>query len=345
MKKAISILLAVIFAISLMPFALADSTATITALDSTGEPVGTTYATIDAAAAAAGQGGKVSISAGVLEVDGRQTISVSGVTLEGAGRGVTIIKPSASFANASETNRKAILTIAADNVKVNNLSLDGTAYGSTITGATDFVIIRINDGDGIELNNIYVTGSPKTLIQLGTGNLLTGNSVTVSASEFYCDGMPKTITGGNTYADIDITNRSSLTVTSGLVNGFIAKDILASYTFETACEPLFTLYHGNMFVYVTTTFQHFVNTYIALREDLAEAYKEEYADDFTSTLNRNTVSSMVEHAASVVGTYPTEVGNFIIALTDAKAYVDDADQLILDGYIATLTEALSSLEV
>lgn len=345
MKKAISILLAVIFAISLMPVALAHSTATITAYNSSDAQVGTTYATLDAAAAAAGQGGKVCISAGVLEVNGRQTISVSGVTLEGAGRDATIIKPSASFANASETNRKAILTIAADEVKVNNLTIDGSVYGSTITGATDFVIIRINDGDDVELNNIYVTGSPKTLIQLGTGNLLTGNSVTVTASDFYCDGMPKTISGGNTYADIDITNRSTLTVTSGLVNGFIAKDILASYTFETACEPLFTLYHGYTFVYVTSTFQHFVNTYIALREDLAEEYKEEYADDFTNSQNRSTVSSMVDHAVSVVGTYPNEVSNFIVLLTDAKAYVDEADQLILDDYIDTLTDALASLEV
>ena len=345
MKKAISILLAVIFAISLMPFALADSTATITAYNSSDAQVGTTYATIDAAAAAAGQNGKVCISAGVLEVNGRQTISVSGVTLEGAGRGVTTIKPSASFASASETNRKALLTIAADEVKVNNLTIDGSVYGSTITGATDFVIIRINDGDDVELNNIYVTGSPKTLIQLGTGNLLTGNAFTITASDFYFDGMPKTISGGNTYADIDITNRSTLTVTSGLVNGFIAKDILASYTFETACEPLFTLYHGYTFVYVTSTFQHFVNTYIALREDLAEEYKEEYADDFTNSQNRSTVSSMVDHAVSVVGTYPNEVSNFIVLLTDAKAYVDEADQLILDDYIDTLTDALASLEV
>lgn len=139
MKKAISILLAVIFAISLMPVALADSTATITAYNSSDAQVGTTYATIDAAAAAAGQNGKVCISAGVLEVNGRQTISVSGVTLEGAGRDATIIKPSASFASASETNRKALLTIAADNVTVKGLSLDGTDYGETVSGSTDFV--------------------------------------------------------------------------------------------------------------------------------------------------------------------------------------------------------------
>lgn len=346
-KRLLSVfmVLALIIAMAPAAFAVDGQAATITAYTSDGTAVAGTYTTIDAAVNAAGENGRVVISEGTLAVNGRQTISKAGVTVEGAGRDKTFLVTSDSFQNASTTNIKALLTIAADDVTVEGMTIDGSVYGNTITATTDFVVIRVNDGDGIVLNDVYVTGSPKTLVQLGTGNLITGNSVTVTADDFYCDGMPKTISGGNTYADIDITNRSTLTVTSGLVNGFIAKDILASYTFETACEPLFTLYHGYTFVYVTSTFQHFVNTYIAMREDLAEEYKEEYADDFTSSLNRSTVSSMVEHAVSVVGTYPTEVDNFIILLTDAKAYVDDADQLILDDYIDALTDALASLEV
>lgn len=336
---AVIVVLALVIAMAPAAFAADGQAAAITAYTSAGAEVGT-YTTIDAAVNAAGENGRVVISEGTLAVNGRQTISKTGVTVEGAGRDKTFLVTSENFKNASTTNIKALLTIAADNVTVKGMTIDGSVYGNTITAATDFVVIRVNDGDGIELNDVYVTGSPKTLMQLGTGNLITGNSVTVTAADFYCDGMPKTITDGKTYADIDIVNRSSLTVTSGLVNGFIATGLLASYDIGTGCEPLFTLYHGNVFVNVTSTFQHFVNTYAALRDELAAEYKEEYADDFTNSMNRNTVNSMVAHAAEVAGDYPVEVNNFIVLLTDAKAYVSDADKVVLDGYISTLTTAL-----
>ena len=340
-KRILAVIVALALVIAMAPAALAadGQAAAITAYTSAGAEVGT-YTTIDAAVNAAGENGRVVISEGTLAVNGRQTISKTGVTVEGAGRDKTFLVTSENFKNASTTNIKALLTIAADNVTVKGMTIDGSVYGNTITAATDFVVIRVNDGDDIKLNDIYVTGSPKTLMQLGTGNLITGNSVTVTADDFYCDGMPKTITDGKTYADIDIVNRSSLTVTSGLVNGFIATGLLASYDIGTGCEPLFTLYHGNVFVNVTSTFQHFVNTYAALRDELAAEYKEEYADDFTNSMNRNTVSSMVAHAAEVAGNYPVEVNNFIVLLTDAKAYVSDADKVVLDGYISTLTTAL-----
>ena len=339
MKKAISILLAVIFAISLMPFALADSTATITALDSTGEPVGTTYATIDAAAAAAGQGGKVCITAGVLEVNGRQTISVSGVTLEGAGRGVTIIKPSASFANASETNRKAILTIAADNVTVKDLSLDGTDYGETIDMADeneyDFVVLRINSGSGIVLDDIYVAGSPKTLIQAGSGS----NSVTVTADELYCDGMPKSIVNGASYPDIDIINSSTMAINSGEINAFISSESNNGYTIGTTCEPLFTLRYFLIYN-VTSTFQHFANTYVALRDSLSE-YADAYVNITTAISNRQAVEDMVDRAEIVAGSDPVSVQNFIILLQDAKEYAP-LYASTLNGYINRLQTALGN---
>lgn len=340
-KRILAVIAALALVAAMAPaaFAADGQAATITAYTSAGAEVGT-YTTIDAAVNAAGENGRVVISEGTLAVSGRQTISKTGVTVEGAGRGKTFLVTSESFKNASPTNLKALLTIAADDVTVEGMTIDGSVYGNTITAATDFVVIRVNDGDGIELNDVYVAGSPKTLVQLGTGNLITGNSVTVTADDFYCDGMPKTITDGKTYADIDIVNRSSLTVTSGLVNGFIATGLLASYDIGTGCEPLFTLYHGNVFVNVTSTFQHFVNTYAALRDELAAEYKEEYADDFTNSMNRNTVNSMVAHAAEVAGDYPVEVNNFIVLLTDAKAYVSDADKVVLDGYISTLTTAL-----
>lgn len=339
MKKAVSILLAVIFAISLMPVALADSTATITAYNSSDAQVGTTYATIDAAAAAAGQGGKVCISAGVLEVNGRQTISVSGITLEGAGRDATIIKPSASFANASETNRKAILTIAADNVTVKDLSLDGTDYGSTIDMADeteyDFVILRINSGSGIVLDDIYVAGSPKTLIQAGSGS----NSVTVTADELCCDGMPKSINDGNAYPDIDVTNFSSMTINSGAINGFIANELFASYTIGSGCEPMYTLRHS-LFIRVTSTFQHFANTYVALRDDIS-GLGLDYTADFANSQNADTVSSMVDYAESIAATDPEPVENFIILLSDAAALAT-SQASTLNAYIDRLEAALGT---
>lgn len=340
MKKAISILLAVIFAISLMPFALADSAATITAYNSADVQVGTTYTTIDAAAAAAGQGGKVCISAGVLEVSGRQTISVSGVTLEGAGRGVTTIKPSASFANASETNRKAILTIAADNVTVKDLSLDGTDYGETVSGSTDFVVLRVNSGNGIMLNNVFVTGSYKTLLQVG----MSSATASVTATDFYCEGMTKSISNASIYADIDVNSGSTLIIESGAVNGFFATEGNAVLQVCDGAEPIYTLSHTYFIFlkkYVTSTFQHFAETYVNLREELG-TFVEDYAADLSDSDNQDTVSEMVAYAAGVADEYPEAVSAFIVLLTDAQQYADSEDVPTLQAYVTTLTAALNS---
>ena len=339
---AVIMVLALVIAMAPAAFAVDGQAATITAYQSGSEtPVGT-YTTIDAAVNAAGENGRVVISEGTLAVNGRQTISKAGVTVEGAGRDKTFLVTSDSFQNASATNLKALLTIAADGVTVKGMTIDGSAYGNTITAATDFVVIRVNDGDGIVLNDVYVTGSPKTLVQLGTGSILSGNpvSVTVTASEFYCDGMPKTLDDGVAYADIDIVNSSSLTISSGLVNGFVANDFFASYTIGEGCEPLYQLRHG-LLITVTSTFQHFVNTYAAIRNSLTEEEKSEYVSDFSDSINRATVAEMVDHAVDVADEYPTEVDNFIELLTDAKSYVDADEQAVLDGYISSLNAALA----
>lgn len=343
-KRLLSVfmVLALIIAMAPAAFAVDGQAATITAYTSDGTAVAGTYTTIDAAVNAAGENGRGVISEGTLDVNGRQTISKAGVTVEGAGRDKTFLVTSDSFKNASATNLKALLTIAADDVTVKGMTIDGSAYGNTITATTDFVVIRVNDGDGIALNDVYVTGSPKTLVQLGTGSILSGNpvSVTVTASEFYCDGMPKTLDDGVAYADIDIVNSSSLTISSGLVNGFVANDFFASYTIGEGCEPLYQLRHG-LLITVTSTFQHFVNTYAAIRNSLTEEEKSEYVSDFTDSINRSTVAEMVDHAVDVADEYPTEVDNFIELLTDAKSYVDADEQAVLDGYISSLNAALA----
>lgn len=347
MKKAISIVLALILVASLAPGALATSTATITAYDSTGEQVGGTYTTIDAAAVAAGQGGKVSISAGVLEVDGRQTISVSGVTLEGAGRGVTIIKPSASFASASETNRKAILTIAADNVTVKDLSLDGTDYGSTIDmddeTEYDFVILRINSGSGIALDDIYVTGSPKTLIQLGMSN----TSVTVTATDLYCQGMTKQINENATYPDIDLNNSSTLEVNGGVLHAFIS-DIGEDSCNLINCEPVYTLVYTYMFIlhyYLHSTFQHYANSYVETK-DIPSSIFGTYVGAINDSSNQTVIGNMVDHAEEVAraGSDDTSVENFITLLTDAKSVASGDFVNTLSSYITRLEVALAETD-
>lgn len=340
-KRIVSLLLALCLCVglvSMMAFAT-DNAATITAFDASGVQMGTTYTTITAAANAAGANGTVCISEGVLAVNSRQDISVAGVTLEGAGKDATKIVPSATFKDGTVSARKTLLAVSANNVTLENLSLDGTSYGETIDMSNkdqyDFSVLRLNSGSDIVLNSIYVTGSPKTLIQIGTST----TSATVTANELYCDGMAKSITDGSTYADIDVTNASTLTVNSGAINAFIANDGTSNYTIGEACEPLFTLRHM-IFFKLTATFQHFVNTYVALRDDVADLARD-YASDIGNLANRKTVDDMVTRAEAVAGTDPTSVQNFIIVLEDAKALAP-LQATVLNGFITRLQNALAN---
>ena len=275
MRKTIRIisavlLLALLLGVCPMIVFADNTTGTITAKDADNNTIGT-YSTIDAAAAAAGTNGKVVLSAGDFYFNGRQTISVEGVTLEGAGVDQTFIKTSSNYANASATNKKALLTIAADNVTVKDLTIDASSYGDTITSETDFIVVRINSGTGISLNNIFVTGSPRTLIKIGTST----DSASVTATSLNCQAEYKAIPQligedyTHVYADIDI-NRGSFTLESGAVHGFIKKESNGTFTNNAASgtPKYYNLIRRFVFVNiinVTTTTKHFVYSYDHVR--------------------------------------------------------------------------------
>lgn len=289
-------------------------TPTITAKNAAGEVVGT-YTSISSAASAAGENGTVVLSEGTFEFNGRQGISVNGITLEGAGKNVTFIKTSATFKDGSETNRKALLTIAANNVTVKDLTIDGSVYGSTITAAADFNVVRINSGTGIVLNNIYVTGSPRSLISIGSGS----NSATVTATNLFCDAeykaIPSAIGSGYSavYSDVDLINSSSLTLNSGAVNGFISLE--SSATFENNTTNHYHLEKRFLFIKtvdVTTTTKHFVNSYVNIKGTATSSQ----LSTFITTVEENSdiIRDMTDETIAVHDT--GLINNFIILLDD-----------------------------
>lgn len=221
-KRIISLLIVCLLICALLPTAaFATETPTITAVNSQEQTVGTGYTTIDAAAAAAGVDGKVILSAGTFEFNGRQTIAVEGVDLIGAGRNNTFLVPSASYASGSDTNRKALLTVSAPGeVHIEGITVDGSRYGDTITASysPDFIVVRINSGT-VYMDDVMITGSPRTLLSVGMGGS-NPSSATVSATNFYADAEPKTLLEAS-YADIDVV-RGSFTMTSGNSNAFIS---------------------------------------------------------------------------------------------------------------------------
>ena len=300
-------------------------TPTITAIDANNVTVGT-YTSISSAASAAGENGKVVLSEGTFEFNGRQGISVNGITLEGAGKNVTFIKTSATFKDGSETNRKALLTIAANNVTVKDLTIDGSVYGSTITAAADFNVVRINSGSNIVLNNIYVTGSPKSLITIGSNS----NSATVTATNLDCQATYKAIpkytetTYDYVYADIDINN-GSFTLNSGAVNGFIRAGSGTTFINNAAegTPKYYNLVQKFLFVKiidVTTTMRHFVESYTHVRGTGTSA-------DFSTfnTVIRANVSKVQTMTAEAIALDDqTLIGQFINMLDDVLAAGSDS---------------------
>lgn len=274
-KRAVSFLLAVILVVALFPAGvMADgenSTATIEAYNASGEFV-SSCTSIDAAAQAAGVNGKVKISEGVYYFNGRQTISVPGVTVEGAGRDKTVLYASSAYSRASATNKKALLTIGADNVTVTGLALDGSIYGDTLSQTDDFIVIRINEGSSITLNDVAVSGSKRTLIHVGTSS----SKAAVNAENLYCDAYYKTIPSllldgsySGVYADIEVNSGSSLTVGSGTLNAF-AKAERGSTLNITApghYELRETVLFGFELYKAVTTAKHFVYSYDAVKND------------------------------------------------------------------------------
>ena len=309
-------------------------TPTITAIDANNVTVGT-YTSISSAASAAGENGKVVLSAGTFEFNGRQGISVNGITLEGADKNATFIKTSDTFKDGSETNRKALLTIAANNVTVKDLTIDGSVYGSTINpNNDDFVVLRCNSGSDVELNNILVKGSKKSLIQIGTST----TSSTVTGVDLCCEAYYKAIPSilnfgtSKVFADIDITNSSQFTLESGTINGFLNVSS-SSARFTNQTNNHYHLEKTTLFmkvVDVTTTTKHFVNSYVNVKDSATSTQ----LSTFNSTVAENTdiISDMTEEAIDVDD--QAVISNFIVLLQDVIQTNPDA----------TLSECLSDLQ-
>ena len=318
-----------------------EATPTITAKNAAGEVVGT-YTSISSAASAAGENGTVVLSEGTFEFNGRQGISVNGITLEGAGKDLTSIVPSSTFKDGSDTNRKALLTIAANNVTVKDLTIDGSVFGSTIDPSEeDFIVLRCNSGSNVNLNNILVTGSQKSLIQVGTSS----NSSNVTGTNLYCEAYYKAIPAsigdiyGDVFADVEIATNSSLTLNSGAVNGFIHVNNRATLTNNTTNH--YHLTKRVLFlktVDVTTTVKHFVNSYASVR-GTASAYEQ---SQFCDTVYQNVslVRTMTNEA--VLSTDREMIQNFIVLLTDV---VDEHPDATLSQCILDLQAALDALPV
>ena len=345
-KKLLAFALVLTMCLSLFPvFAAADEgTPTITAYDAANVSQGT-YSTIDTAAAAAGENGKIVLSAGTFYFNGRQTIAVNGITLQGAGMDQTTVTTSSSYAGGSTTNRKALLTIAANNVTVSGISFDGGTYGSTLVPTnseeTQFNVIRVNSGS-TTLSNVYITGSNRTLLSIGTSS----TSASVTATGLYCDAAYKTITNNLSYADVLIV-KGTLTLNSySRVNGIICKDRqYASYgTFNNNCtanhytftfRPLFTTYT------LTSTLAYFANTYAISTGYVDKLY-------YSSAINSNlteVIRMVTEAVTNVQTTSSTEditvATNLRAALNDAKTYASGDALDTLNAQIARLDAVLT----
>ncbi len=263
MKKFLSTILAVVMVLSSMAMVVSANDDIVEA----GIFVGTTkYDTFTAAqTAAAANPNKEIIISGTVEFGSRQGISVEGLHLRGINDAKII--PSATYGNStSDTNKKGLLNVAASNVKISDIIFDGSRYGDTITMTTspDFIVLRLNDGDNIKLDNVTVKGSPRTLIVVGTTT--TDATVEVLEGGLFCEGdVNKDISDGNTYADINVVN-GSFTMAYGEANAFIAEDheekkgtatVTASGHYTFGYKPLFVTYD------IITTPKHIADTYLA----------------------------------------------------------------------------------
>jgi len=263
MKKFLSTILAVVMVLSSMAMVVS---AEETLED--GIYVGTTkYDTFTAAqtAAAANTTNKEIIISGTVEFGSRQGISVEGLHLRGINNAQII--PSATYGNStSDTNKKGLLNVAADNVKISNITFDGSDYGDTITMTTspDFIVLRLNEGENIQLDNVTVKGSPRTLIVVGTTT--TSAEVEVLEGGLYCEGdVNKDISDGTTYADINVAN-GSFTMAYGKANAFIAEDHEEKKGTATVTAPgHFTFGYTKLLATydIITTPKHIADTYLA----------------------------------------------------------------------------------
>ena len=132
-------------------------------------------------------GGLIEISAGTLYVTNRQDITMANLIIKGAGKtATTIAGDTAKFNNSTNglanknglsSEFKTLLGLPAENLKVMDLTIDGTGcghdFGLFSGGRADFKTVRINSGVSY-LENVAIKGNK------GRTNLMIGTSSTKS---------------------------------------------------------------------------------------------------------------------------------------------------------------------
>lgn len=324
MKKFLSTILAVVMVLSSMAMVVSANEADL----ADGIYVGTTmYDSIAAAQTAAVASNNEIIISGTVEFGYRQAISADGIHLRGINDAEII--PSASYASGSATNIKGLLNIQADNVRVTDITFDGSAYGDTISQSTDFIVLRINEGTGIELDGVTVKGSPKTLVSIG---LKDSTSASVTATNFVAEGELKSITTASTYADIDVVN-GSFDFVSGQVDAFISEDSANSYTVTAPGHFTFSASNKR----ICSSPEHIVNSYNNVSLSISEAtYANALAnnDDEARSMmtylynNRETMSDVVAGMRAMLVDLS---GNFWVSSTNKDLITEYID--ILDNGI------------
>lgn len=287
---------------------MADTTATITAYNADGAQMGT-YTTLYDAANAAGTNGRIVISEGIIELSQTDQARISGnVTIEGAGSDKTKIIPAnpQDFIDAlksGDSNQEwkgyALLEFFqpdpynndnAFNLTLRGLTLDGTGiYGTIKEGSIiktekpiDFVPLRLsgnransNNPAKFILEDIVIkrdTGkNNKGCIQIGTSNGDYG--ATVTATNLYLDSNA----GESNYADIDICDNCSMSVSNGGFNGIILGNFttpqnVPGYYSATisVSDPDSILGLGKQTLTLYTTIPYLLNAYTNNAENLKD---------------------------------------------------------------------------
>lgn len=357
MKKITSLVIAVIMLVMLVPTVVfadeATPTIQIATWDGTAysEPSGN-YTSIDSAASAAGTHGKIIMSAGDFYFNSRQTIAVNQITLVGqtdaSGKPATHFVTGPNYINASQTNRKSLLTIAAENVTVENIAFNGGEYGRTLEPVygdkdTEFSVVRVNSGSAT-FSNVSIEQSQRTLLTIGTSS----SAATFVATNFYCYGNNKTIpkkSEWTAFADIDVTN-GSFSCTSGELNAYLQVDNDGNVINMPAYH--YTLTHKFLelieLVNVKTTAKHFVDSYNYIVSIGGSVYSENIGEFATIVEQNIGTNKEVTRMVDDMCNHPSDFGTAIIddmitLLTDIK---DDAS-FLRRGAIQNLIDRLVAI--
>ena len=204
-----------------------------------------TYDSIEEAAQHAGEYGRVVLPAGQINLSHSQELSVEGITLEGAGKGSTVLGVSSDFGDSVNGN-SCILLVDADYVTIKNLSINTEIYGQAfatndyctwvnsvcyVGGDVSFIPLRLESGEGVELRNLELYDSCKCNILIGTES----TSTTVTASGVGCFSPVRSLdclVYSTEPVGVYVADGSEFTVTSSHINSPILPEDEDSLSFD-----------------------------------------------------------------------------------------------------------------